>query len=680
MPSQTKDKRPLPVIDPAATQGLNSLGEPGLEEHHAHPPTETTGLLARPHDSSNGASEKPANVHYRNISGPRFFFLFGSITFGSTIAFFDSTLMASAHPVITSYFHASNAASWVSTVFYLTSTVFQPLYGRLSDTIGRRPVYLVAIVLFFASTVWCGAAADIGSFIAARAACGLGAGGVIALSGILTSDVVKIEYRGIYQSYFNMAYGVGNGLGAALGGFLCDHFGWRAAFYLQLPFIFIFGLLAFWSCPDDLGPNLSRTQGKTIRQAFQNFDTLGAIALSVTVACIILGVNLGGNVFTWGHPLVVSSLVLSAVAAVSLFLVERKAPLPILPLKLVMTVPTGNLMWSNFFGAIASNTILFNVPLYLQAVRQTSPTASGLFLVSPLIGVSVTAVLVGFYITATRRMKPPMTVGTFFMLAGSILVACLRADTPMWSVPLLIPFCSIGQGFFFPATIIAVLALHAQDEQAVVTTSLGLLRNMGSIMGVAISSWILQNALLVYLHRTVTAADEATKEEIIRTVRESVRSISTLDPLHKGQVIDAYARSLRLTFSAGIVFTLLAICLVWPIRLPGLQRQEDVDRQTPGGLFAPIEEEGLVYVDEAEDEDSEDSDRDDDESGDRDDDVDDEAEDQTDGGSLGVTRTMSSLHRTATNRSSRATGSSARTIVRARARDSERRPSFDMSF
>lgn len=175
------------MIDPTATQGPSGPQ-----------PSEITSLLPKNKD------EKPRNVHYRGISGPRFAFLFISIIFGSTIAFFDTTLMASSHPVITSYFNASNAASWLSTVFYLTSTVFQPLYGRVSDTVGRRPALLFAIVVFFASTAWCGTAGTIGSFIAARAVCGLGAGGVVAMAGIITSDVVKIEYRGIYQSYFNL--------------------------------------------------------------------------------------------------------------------------------------------------------------------------------------------------------------------------------------------------------------------------------------------------------------------------------------------------------------------------------------------------------------------------------------------------------------------------------------------
>ena len=161
--------------------------------------TETTQLLKH---RAGGDVEPTEDVHYRNVeSSTKFWLLYGSILFGNTIAFFDSTLMASAHPVITSYFNASNAASWLSTVFYLTSTVSQPIYGRVSDTIGRRLVLAFATVTFLISTALCGLAPNIGSFIAARALAGIGAGGVMSVSAVVTADVVKIEYRGIYREY-----------------------------------------------------------------------------------------------------------------------------------------------------------------------------------------------------------------------------------------------------------------------------------------------------------------------------------------------------------------------------------------------------------------------------------------------------------------------------------------------
>lgn len=193
------DKKPPAEVNDSKMTGRGSNGVAVIGAPQSQP-TETTTLLPKPTES-----ESPRNVPYRNvISGPRFHFLFWSVIFGCTIAFFDTTLMASSHPVITSYFNASNAASWLSTVFYLTSTVFQPIFGRVSDTIGRRPVLLFVIIMFFTSTVWCGAAGSIGSFIAARAVSGIGAGGAVSLAAILTSDMVKIEYRGIYQSYFNV--------------------------------------------------------------------------------------------------------------------------------------------------------------------------------------------------------------------------------------------------------------------------------------------------------------------------------------------------------------------------------------------------------------------------------------------------------------------------------------------
>lgn len=179
-------------VVPSTTSPATSLPSTIIQsgEH-----TERTPLLP-PHPAG---KEDGKDVHYRNVDGTRFWFLFGTLIFGSTIAFFDTTLTFSSHPAITSYFDSSNSASWLSTAFYLTSTVSQPLYGRVSDTVGRRPVYLFASTVFFLSTAWCALAQSIGSFIAARAFCGLGAGGVMIMSNIIIADIIKIEYRGIYR-------------------------------------------------------------------------------------------------------------------------------------------------------------------------------------------------------------------------------------------------------------------------------------------------------------------------------------------------------------------------------------------------------------------------------------------------------------------------------------------------
>lgn len=196
-----------------------------------------------------------------------------------------------------------------------------------------------------------------------------------------------------------MAFGFGNGLGAALGGLLVDKLGWRWAFgyaavdlmkpladsarRFQVPFIIVFIVASYFATPKHLGPDLAFSQNKSIREAFSTFDAPGAIVLTITVTALILGINLGGNVLTWTHPLVIIALIIALLGALMLPSIARRATRPILPLPLLTTSPNSNLMWSSFFFSLANNSVLFNVPLYLQAVRQTTPTTSGLYLISP---------------------------------------------------------------------------------------------------------------------------------------------------------------------------------------------------------------------------------------------------------------------------------------------------------
>ncbi|KAJ5558625.1 hypothetical protein N7535_008842 [Penicillium sp. DV-2018c] len=530
------------------------------------------GAPGAPGDHSNISSrdEGDQGSRFIDISPARFWVIFGGIMMGYMIGFFDSTLMASSHPVITSYFNAANSASWLSTAFLLTSTAFMPLLGRASDAFGRKPVYLFAIVMFFLTTAACGLAPNMATFITARALCGLGAGGIFSMGQIISSDLVRLEYRGVYQSYINLCLGIGGSFGLAFGGFLCDHIGWRGAFFIQLPFIFVYMIAAALTVPANLGVKRTGDERMKFWQLVRSIDITGSIILIVCVTSLIVGLNFGGNVFPWSHPLIIASLVASLVLGVILVFYERQVPRPVLPIELMSKNPRASIIFGNFFASMSVNTVIFNAPLYFQAVKLATPTASGLCLLGTSVALTVSSVSTGFLVNWTRRLKPFVMTGIYLMVVGGCAAASMGIDTPQTISLLCISISSFGQGFAFPSLMVSILATSEQKDQAVATTTLGLWRNLGSVMGVAVSSWIFQNSLIYELDQKVTGVD---KSHVIALVRKSVQSIAHLSPLHRREVTMSYSAALRLTFLSAAVCASISLLLLFRVRLPRLGKR-----------------------------------------------------------------------------------------------------------
>ncbi|KAK8231695.1 major facilitator superfamily domain-containing protein [Phyllosticta capitalensis] len=518
-------------------------------------------------ETTDDRHESDSSPYRGGVSVTQFWFIFVGICLTYFVACFDSTLMASSHPVITSYFNSSNAASWLSTSFLLTSTSFQPLLARLSDTVGRRPVFLLIMVLFAGATLACSLAPTIGAFIAARAFAGLGAGGVFAIGSILTNDLVPIEIRGNYQALINLFFGMGQACGAAFGGFLCDAIGWRWTFGVQVPAQAVVLLIAVIWLPGDLGPCLAAYSDKRWWQHLRSFDIGGSLLLTCTVGALILALNLGGNVLPWTHPLIPASFAVSILAGFLLLRVETRVPRPVLPLSMLFTAPRGPLVFSNFFSTMASNAIIFNAPLYFQAVKLDSPSVSGFRMAASSLAVMISGVASGFLMTWSRRMKPLITTGALVSLVGSICLSAMWDGIPTGLATAFLVPASTGLGFSFPATSLAVVATSDEADQAVMTSTLSLFRSLGSVFGVAISSLLVQNLLG---HQLDARVSNPGKADVIRRVTRSVRAIFDLDAVHQRQVILSYEYSLRWAFVSAVVLFVVVNALVWPIRLPRL--------------------------------------------------------------------------------------------------------------
>lgn len=550
-----------------------------------------------------GGAAKAASPFHGGISYSRFWLIFSNVLALNFISNFDSTLMASSHPVITSYFNSSNSASWLSTAFLLTSTVFQPLLGSLSDTLGRKTPYIFTMTVFALATLWCALAQSMTSFIAARAVCGLGAGGVMTLGSIIVSDLVPIEHRGAYQSYINAVYGIGSTLGAALGGFMADYLGWRWEFGIQVAPLLICVGISVVTIPHDLGlapaTTTSTREGETRKratfvQAMKSFDFKGSILLTSAITFLILGLNLGGNVLPWSHPFVIASLVIFAVSFPLFIYAESTIDFnlsntddtttpdkprrrPIMPLHLIRRSPQANMIFSNALSAFLMNAIIFNMPLFFQAVLLTSATTSGFCLMIITVVSSTAGTATGFLITWSKRLKWPMTIGTWGFLVGTIVLSAMQRGWPLPAYLLCLVPHSLGQGFQFPGTFMALLAASDPREQATATSTLILWRSMGMVLGIAGSSLVVQNSLWGYLDRYVTddaalrAGYKGGRQEVVEMVRESVEAVRKLAGWEvREQVVRSYEAAVRTTFLCCVGIAIVGCLLMIPVRLPRL--------------------------------------------------------------------------------------------------------------
>lgn len=306
-------------------------------------------------------------------------------------------------------------------------------------------------------------------------------------------------------------------------------------------------------------------------------------------------------------------------------LAERAASRPIMPLGLIASAPRANLILANFVGAILTNAIMFNLPLFFQAVLLSSATDSGLWLMIPSGVAACFGVAVGFLITRTRRLRWPVVGGCASLLVGcACLAVFLRRDLigvqpgsdddvgtllgGFFSVAttkaavvgnaallaaIMLP-SAVGQGLQFPGTFVAVLAASPRRQQAVAGSTLSLWRSIGSVVGVAGSSLVVQNALRTFLERDVVVPvaddpDGAKKREIIRAVRSSVEAVAALPEPYRAQVQQSYETALRVVFGVCVLLAALSLALVLPIKLPrlGERKPEEDEQETPqvvGGL------------------------------------------------------------------------------------------------
>jgi EmrB/QacA subfamily drug resistance transporter len=466
------------------------------------------------------------------------------------------------------------AQAWVTTAYLVTSTVSTPLYGKLSDLYGRKPFYLFAIGAFLLGSVLCGQAHSIYELAAYRAIQGLGAGGLLSLAFAIIGDLVAPRERAKYQAYFTSVFAMSSVLGPVLGGFFAGQDqifgvdGWRYIFYINLPL----GALAFYTVQRNLTLPRHRTEHR--------IDYLGAGLLTASVVPLLL-VAEKGREWGWGSGLTLGLLALSVLSLLTFLPRERwMGEDAILPLRIFrdrvfsVTSAVAFLVGMIMFGGLVL------MPLYLQIVKQESPTRAGLQLTAFMAGLMGSSLIVGRVMMRTGRYKVFPIFGTAIMFVAALLFSTLGVDTSIPRVMTYMVVMGVGLGLTMQMLVIAVQNALPAKDMGLSTSSVTFFRSMGGTMGAAVSLGVLFGTVRGNITDRVAGAHLPLKD------LQSLRGLS-LDNTEGFGKLSAPVRQVVLSgFADSMDTVFLVVALVCIPAFIGTFFIKEVPLRTQSGLAA----------------------------------------------------------------------------------------------
>jgi EmrB/QacA subfamily drug resistance transporter len=507
------------------------------------------------------------------LQGRALWTVFGALMLGMFLAALDQTIVSTALPTIVGDLGGLNHLSWVVTSYLLASTVSTPLYGKLGDMVGRKPVFLAAILIFLAGSMLAGLSQTMGELIGFRALQGAGAGGLIVGAQAIIADIVPPRERGRYMGLIGGVFAIASVAGPLLGGFIVDNLSWRWVFYVNMPV----GAIA-------VAIVITRLHLHTPSRRHK-LDIAGAALLSAGVAALTLMTTWGGNEYAWASSTIVG-LGIAGVVALAVFVWwETRAAEPLIPLSLfrssVFRVASamGFAIGMAMFGAIVF------IPLFLQLVYGASPTSSGLRMLPLMFGLLAASIASGRVISRIGRYKVFPIVGTATLVVGMYLLSLLRVGTAPWLASIYMLIVGIGIGLVMQVLVVVVQNDARPQEIGVATSTATFFRSVGGSFGVAIFGAIFASRLtheLARFPRSVT-------ERLGSGVHLNPEQARHLPPAVHADFLHAFAHSLHGVFLFGMGLTVVPFLLSWLLKEVPLRTTLAPVAETDPGDVAPDE-------------------------------------------------------------------------------------------